>query len=112
MTDKPKESETVTTNCSPPTAAPALTEDEIDSRLDWIQALCCEAIDIGGARYRAAERAVRSRIGDRALASCGHSYPLWDATAESSYVEGPTVTEYDDQALASALDVCAAWAST
>ena len=91
------------------TPAPALTEDEIDRRVDWIHALCCEGIDLGGVRYRAAERAVRNRIGARVLARCGHSYPLWDATTESGWVEGPTVTDYDDQALACELDVCAAY---
>tara|TARA_R110002060_G_scaffold12856_2_gene18298 strand:- start:92 stop:742 length:651 start_codon:yes stop_codon:yes gene_type:complete len=79
-----------------------LTENEVEKRLDWISSLCCDPIDIGDIHYRAAERAVRNRIGEEKLAECGHEFYLEDCGR-------PLAREYDTQALACALDVAREW---
>jgi hypothetical protein len=66
---------------------PEITE-EIENRVDWVLALTnCEEIDMGSPRFRAAERALRRRL--------GHNLRPFRMGA----------LDYDQQHLVSALDI-------
>ena len=86
-----------------------MNDQEERKRVDWVFALshfCPVDNPLGGVAYRAAERAVRNRIGAERLAGCAEIGPYYPEDDNGRRIPGcALVTEYDDQALACALGV-------
>tara|TARA_R110002110_G_scaffold218356_2_gene432390 strand:+ start:355 stop:1146 length:792 start_codon:yes stop_codon:yes gene_type:complete len=86
-----------------------MNDQEERKRVDWAFALshfCPVDNPLGGVAYRAAERAVRNRIGAERLAGCAEIGPYYPEDDNGRRIPGcALVTEYDDQALACALGV-------
>ena len=84
-----------------------MTEREKGKRIDWIFWLSrCEGVDLGSVGWRAAERAVRNRIGVERMRECVEHGPYFLLDEDGREIEGRAeVAEYDADRLAIELAV-------